>query len=162
LALEGVGAAYAVRRFDRPGGGRRVQVVSAAGALDADFRVPGADYEHLLRATARICGGDMSQVLALYRLPVPNVATVNEDDHLKNVAWRVGPDGDWRVAPGFDLTYAPRPYGERWTSVAGAGRDVGREHLLELARRVGIKRAAAVRVLEEVVAATREVDAHLQ
>jgi serine/threonine-protein kinase HipA len=162
LELKGVGDAFAVRRFDRPGGGRRTHVISAAGALDADFRVPGADYEHLLRATARLCGGDMSEVLAMYRLAVFNVASVNEDDHLKNVAWLLGPDAEWRVAPGFDLTYAPRPYGERWTTVMGAGRDVGRGHLLELARVVGIKAGAAKRVIDEVGGSTSEVRGHLQ
>lgn len=162
VTLDGVGDAFAVRRFDRPGGGHRMHVVSAAGALDADFRVPGADYEHLLRATARLCGGDLSQVLAMYRLAVFNVAAVNEDDHLKNVAWRVGPDGAWHLAPGFDLTYAPRPYGERWTAVAGAGRDVGREHLLELARVVGIKPGTAKRVIGEVVDATAGVRSTLR
>ena len=132
-------------------------MLSAAGALDADFRTPAADYEHLLRATQRICGGDQSQVLAMYRLAVFNVATLNEDDHLKNFAWLMTPQGSWRVAPGFDLTYAPRPYGERWTTVAGVGKQVGRPHLLELAAKVGIKPATARRVLDEVTTATGRV-----
>ncbi|MBW2257594.1 MAG: type II toxin-antitoxin system HipA family toxin [Deltaproteobacteria bacterium] len=161
LSLDGVGDAFAVRRFDRLGGGHRLHMLSAAGAMDADFRTPAADYEHLLRATLRICDGDQSQVLAMFRLAAFNVATLNEDDHLKNFAWLVGPDGVWRVAPGFDLTYAPRPYGERWTTVAGAGSAVGREHLLTLAARVGIKPLAARRVLDEVTAATTEVRDHL-
>ena len=161
IALEGVGDAFAVRRFDRPGGGHRLHMLSAAGALDADFRMPAADYEHLLRATLHLCGGDQSQVLAMFRLASFNVVSLNEDDHLKNFAWLVGPDGTWRLAPGFDLTYAPRPYGERWTSVAGAGRSVGRPHLLALAAKVGIKSLVARRVLEEVTSATAEVRAHL-
>jgi serine/threonine-protein kinase HipA len=124
--------------------------------------VPGADYEHLLRATQRICGGDQSQVLAMYRLAVFNVATSNEDDHLKNFAWIVGPDGAFRVAPGFDLTFAPRPYGARWTTVAGVGHEVGRAPLLTLAARVGIKPLAAAAVLDEVTTATADVGAHLR
>jgi len=161
LSLEGVGDAFAVRRFDRLGRGRRLHMLSGAGAMDADFRTPAADYEHLLRATARICDGDQSQVLAMFRLAVFNVTTLNDDDHLKNFAWLVGPDGSWRVAPGFDLTYAPRPYGERWTTVAGAGSSVGREHLLALASNVGVKAATARRVVNEVTAATAEVRDYL-
>ncbi len=161
LALEGVGDAFAVRRFDRPGEGHRLHMLSAAGALDADFRMPAADYEHLLRATLQLCGGDQAQALAMFRLAAFNVTALNEDDHLKNFAWLLGPMGDWRVAPGFDLTYAPRPYGERWTAVAGAGRSVGREHLLALAARVGIKPLVARRVLEEVTSATAAVHTHL-
>ncbi len=162
LSLEGVGDAFAVRRFDRLARGRRMHMLSAAGALDADFRTSAADYEHLLRATARICDGDQSQVVAMFRLAAFNVASLNEDDHLKNFAWLVGPDGAWRLSPGFDLTYAPRPYGERWTTVAGAGSAVGREHLLTLAAKVGLKPLVARRVLDEVTAATTEVRAHLR
>ena len=161
LHLVGVGDAFAVRRFDRGPGGARLHVLSGAGALDADFRAPAADYEHLLRATHHICRGDHAQVLACYRLAAFNVASVNQDDHLKNLAWLLGPEGRWRLAPGFDLTYAPRPSGERWTSVAGEGREVGRAHLLALAERVGIKPVAARRVLEEVVLATATVSARL-
>lgn len=141
VPIEGVGGAFAVRRFDRPGGPRRVHMLSAAGALDADFRSPVADYSHLMRATQRICAGDQSQVLAMFRRAVFNVAAVNEDDHLKNFAWLVGPDGRWRVSPGFDLTYAPRPYGERWTTVAGVGRRVDRSHLLALAAGAGDRKS---------------------
>ncbi len=161
IALEGVGDAFAVRRFDRPGGGRRRHMLSAAGALDADFRTPAADYEHLLRITSHLCGGDQSQILAMFRLASFNVLALNDDDHLKNFAWLLGPDGAWRLAPGFDLTYAPRPDGERWTTVAGAGRSIGGEHLLALAARVGIKPRAARQALEEVSSATAEVQAHL-
>ncbi|MDP2305477.1 MAG: type II toxin-antitoxin system HipA family toxin [Pseudomonadota bacterium] len=162
LALEGVGDAFAVRRFDRPGGGRRVHMLSAAGALNVDFRTTSADYEQLMRATHVVCGGDQSQVLDVFRLATFNVAAVNEDDHLKNFAYLVGADGSWRLAPAFDLTYAPRPYGERWTTVAGVGRGVTREHLLALAGQVGLKPAAARRALDQVATATADVRAHLR
>jgi serine/threonine-protein kinase HipA len=161
LPLKGVGDAFAVRRFDRPGGGQRRHMLSAAGALNADFRTAAADYEHLLRATAFICRHDQAQLLAMFRLAVFNVATVNEDDHLKNFAWIVGAEGRWRLAPGYDLTYAPQPRGERATTVAGVGQTVQRAHLFALAERVGIPARAAARVLEEVTAATLSVEAQL-
>ena len=157
LSLTGIGEAFAVRRFDRPGAGRRVHMLSAAGALDVDFRTAMADYEHLLKATSLICNGDQRQVLAMFRLAVFNVAAVNEDDHLKNFAWLMGADGRWRASPAFDLTYAPLPNGERWTTVAGVGRRVGREELLELASRVGIKPGAARQILSEVTDVTADV-----
>jgi serine/threonine-protein kinase HipA len=162
LSLDGVGDAFAVRRFDRPGGDRRLHMLSAAGALDVDFRTAAADYEHLLRAANLICKGDQSQVLALFRLAVFNVAAVNEDDHLKNLAFLLRPGVGWRLAPAFDLTYAPAPGGERATTVAGAGREVGHGHLLDLARRVGLKAATARRIIEEVCAATDHVARHLE
>lgn len=123
--------------------------------------MPAADYEHLLRATAFICDDDHSQVAAMFRLAAFNVAACNEDDHLRNIAWLVGDDGRWRVAPGFDLTYAPSPAGERWTTVVGVGRGIGRASLLELASRVGLRPQLAAEVLDEVTTATAAVRDHL-
>lgn len=156
LSLAELGDAFAVRRFDRGPGGQRLHRLSAAGALDVDFRTAMADYEHLLRATALMCR-DQRQVAALFRLAAFNVATVNEDDQLKNVAWLMDASGAWRLAPGFDLTYSPRPDGERWTTVAGVGRRVRREDLLRLADRVGLKPATARQALDDVVAAASTV-----
>ncbi|MFK7928757.1 MAG: hypothetical protein AB8H79_11260 [Myxococcota bacterium] len=70
-------------------------------------------------------------------------------------------DGRWRLAPGFDLTYAPSAQGERWTTVAGVGANIARHHLLALAEKVGIKAAVARRVVDQVIAATLDVDRHL-
>lgn len=157
IALGGGKEAFAVQRFDRPGSGRRLHMLSAAGALDVDFRTAAADYEHLLRATQAICAGDQSQVLAMFRLAAFNVVSGNEDDHLKNFAWLLGPDGQWRLAPGFDLTWAPAPRGERATTVRGLGQAVRRSDLLALADGVGIKPVQARRVVEEVWAAGERV-----
>ena len=98
----------------------------------------------------------------MFRLAVFNVLSVNEDDHLKNVAWLMDDSGTWRLSPGFDLTYAPQPHGERATTVAGLGRGVGRAQLLELASRVGLKPRLARKVLEEVCAATAQVESVLE
>lgn len=162
LRLEGVGDAFCVRRFDRPGGGRRLHVLSAAGALDVDFRTALVDYRSLLRLAGFVCAQDQSQVVALFRLAAFNVAAVNEDDHLKNLAWALGPGGTWRLAPAFDLTYAPHPSGHRSTPVMDEDRAVGRAHLEALAADVGIARRTARKVLDEVVAATSEVRARLR
>jgi len=161
LGLAGVGDAYAVRRFDRPGGGRRLHMLSAAGAIDVDFRTAAADYHHLLQATRALCPADAAQALAMFRLAVFNVLAVNQDDHLKNVAWLMDAAGRWRLAPGFDLTYSPSPSGEHTTAVAGEARSVTRSHLDDLAGRGGLKPASASAVIAEVAAATSQVGRYL-
>lgn len=157
----GVGEAFAVRRFDRPGGGRRLHMLSAAGALDVDFRTAVADYAQLLRLTHFVCGGDQREVLALFRLAVFNAATVNQDDHLKNLSFLLDAGGTWRLAPGYDLTYAPHPSGERATLVGGAGRDIRRSHFERIGDEVGIRRRDRQRILDEVLDAVEAVAAHL-
>jgi serine/threonine-protein kinase HipA len=130
----GIGEAFAVRRFDRPGGGRRLHRRSAAGALDVDFSTTVTDYSHLLRLTHFVCDGDQRQLLAMLRLAAFNVATINQDDHLKNVSFLLDADGAWRLAPAYDLTYAPHATGERATLVGGEGRDVRRTHFDAIGR----------------------------
>ena len=157
----GVGDAFAVRRFDRPGGERRLHMLSAAGALDVDFRTAVTDYGQLLRLTQFVCGGDQRQVLAMLRLAVFNVATVNDDDHLKNASFLMHPDGSWRLAPGYDLTYAPSPSGQRATTVGGAGQAVARSDIERMADEVGVRRRDVARILDDVLAATADVERHL-
>lgn len=161
LPLVGVGDTFAVRRFDRGPANRRVHMLSAAGALNVDFRTARADYEHLIRLTLAVCGGDQSQAQAMFRLAAFNVASMNEDDHLKNFAFLLDNGGRWRLAPAFDLTYSPLALGERWTTVCDAGREIRREHFATLAARAAIKPAVARRILNDVATATADVRRHL-
>lgn len=162
LALDGVGDAFVVRRFDRPGARRRLHMLSAAGALDVDYSAAMADYEHLLKMASVLSNGDQRSVMALFRRAVFNVAAVNEDDHLKNLAWLMDADGRWRLSPAYDVTYAPRPRGERWTTVVGIGREIDRGALMALGARLGIRKRAVQQVLEEVCQVTADVASFLK
>jgi serine/threonine-protein kinase HipA len=44
-----------------------------------------------------------------------NVVAVNRDDHAKNFAFWRSHEGDWELAPAFDLTHAYQP-ASQWTS----------------------------------------------
>lgn len=157
LSLDELSPAFAVRRFDRPGDNRRLHMLSAAGALDVDFRTASTDYEQLIRVALALSQHDQSQAEAVFRLAAFNVAAVNEDDHLKNIAWLMDRDGTWRLSPHYDLTYAPHSSGQRWTTVAGHGHDIDRSALLELAQRSGLRQRRAAAILDEVLAATHRV-----
>ena len=135
-------SAFAVRRFDRttePGGAEvRVPLQSLAAMLHADHRLPSLDYETVLLATARITG-DYRQTCEAFSRCVFNVLTHNRDDHAKNFAYRMDREGRWRLTPAFDLNFSQGPGGEHTTSVAGEGAAPGREQLLQVARRGGLK-----------------------
>jgi len=154
--------AYATRRFDRGSGGRRTHLLSAAGALDVDFRHALADWQELLRLTHFVCDGDLQQVLRAYRVAVFNVASLNEDDHLKNLAFCLNQHGVFRLSPAYDLTYSPHPSGWRSTPVLGESQQVGRAHLVELGTSVGLPQRQVERVIEQVLAATARVQDHLR
>ncbi|TNE87276.1 MAG: type II toxin-antitoxin system HipA family toxin [Deltaproteobacteria bacterium] len=153
-----VGDAFATRRFDRSP--HRQHMLSAAGALNVDFRTAHADYHDLGRLCALICRGDQSQVARLVRLGMFNVVARNEDDHLKNLAWLY--DGDrWALSPAYDLTYAPHASGHRQTAVLGGTQQVSRTLLLELGTGLGLRQGVAQTILDEVLEALADVESVL-
>jgi serine/threonine-protein kinase HipA len=140
-------AAFGVRRFDRAnindGQEVRVPLLSMAALLDADFRLPALDYETVLLATARVTG-DYRETLKAFGRCVFNVLAHNRDDHAKNFAFRLNAEGRWKLSPAFDLCFSHGPGGQHTTSVAGEGAAPGRRHLLQVARRGGLKEKDAL------------------
>ncbi len=145
LLEEGGRAHFMTRRFDRPGGKRRLHLQSLCAVAHMDFNDPTRwSYEQAF------------QVMRELRLPYPdaeqqflrlafNVAARNQDDHTKNIAFLMDEEGAWRLSPAFDLTYAYNPAGD-WTarhqmSVAGKRDGVERADLLALAREMNIRQA---------------------
>ena len=153
--LGSAGSALLTRRFDRA---PRRHLLSAAGALDLDFRTAVVDYAELGKLGLFLTGGDLRQAAAWVRRAMFNVIMGNDDDHLKNHAWLY--DGHaWRLSPAYDLTWSPLP--ARSTPVCGQVRDVSRAALLELADRLGLPRSVAKGILEEVLDAAGGVRAAL-
>lgn len=140
---------YAVRRFDRPGAGQRLHLHSAAGLLHADFRTPGDEYDIVFRLTEALTR-DYSQKLELFRRACLNVLAGNRDDHLKNFAFLMTPEGIWRLAPLFDFTFNTGPNGWHTLTVEGEGENPRRKDLLRLAEQVDIRRNEALTIIDQV------------
>lgn len=156
-------AAFGVARFDRERG-LRVPVLSLAGLLQVDFRMPGsADYTAFLQAT-RLLTRDEREVEKAYARAVFNVLFHNLDDHPKNFSWRLGHDRRWRLAPAFDLTFSEGPGGQHYMDVCGEGQAVKRQHLLRLAGEAGVPARAAEAIIDhmlaQVTSLTQRASAH--
>jgi serine/threonine-protein kinase HipA len=50
-----------------------------------------------------------------FRRMVFNIVARNQDDHTKNIAFLMNKEGEWSLAPAFDVTYSFNPSGE-WTA----------------------------------------------
>lgn len=129
---------FAVQRFDRLPGQRRLHMHSLAGLLHADFRVCSLDYADLFRVTLALTR-DHQQLLRAFRQMLFNIAAHNRDDHGKNFAFLMDASGVWQLSPAYDLVWSPGPGGEHSTSVAGVGRDPGIEQVRTLARQFGVR-----------------------
>ena len=107
LLLEGPRAHFMTRRFDRTDDGGRLHLASLCALAHLNFRRPGAhSYEQLLTVDALDLGP--AARAEVFRRCVFNIAAVNRDDHTKNTAFLCTPDGDWSLAPAFDLTHSYR------------------------------------------------------
>ncbi len=143
-------AAFGTKRFDREGA-IRVPTHTLAGFLHADHRVPSPDALTFLRAT-RFFTRDEREVKKAFERCVFNVLFNNRDDHAKNFSYRMAPTGDWTLAPAYDVTYSTGPRGEHHMDVEGEGANPGREHLLSLAKKAGLKEKDAKETINKFCA----------
>jgi serine/threonine-protein kinase HipA len=141
-------AFFGVKRFDRDGNLRR-HVHTFGNLIHANFRIPGCDYEMLLRVT-RILTRNAVDVISAFRLMVFNIMAHNRDDHVKNFAFMMSPEGEWRLAPAYDLTFTHGPGGEHTMTVAGEGRAPTIEHILRIASNAEIEERQACHIINQV------------
>ena len=159
LFEEGGRRHFMTRRFDRVGN-CKLHMQSLAALGHYDFTQAGAySYEQALM-TIRQLGLSHAAVEEQFRRMVFNIVGRNQDDHVKNIAFLMNPGGDWALSPAFDITYAYNPAGQ-WTSqhqmsVAGKRDGFTLENLRDCAGTAAMKRGAAERILEQVLAAVSD------
>src|SRR5690606_11216700 len=137
-------AGLLVRIFDRlpqPDGGTRA--LACEDACQVLGRWPADKYnltmEEVLRGLADHCPARAVALRSLYQQVVFAWLTGNGDQHAKNVSILATPDGEWRVAPAYDLP-STLPYGDVSfaLSVGGVTTGLSRRRLLGLAEDVGL------------------------
>lgn len=154
-------AHFLTRRFDRPGPSTRIHVQSLAAVAHLPPEHPGAhSYEQFLQTCTRL-GLDAPERHHAFRHIVFNIAAAVRDDHTKNFAF-LYEDGEWRLAPAFDLSF-PFLEGGGWLphhqlTIAGSVNGATRDVLLDLAARAKVH--AAADAIDEVIAAVRRWPEH--
>lgn len=141
--------AFGTKRFDRQGE-QRIHVHSLAGLLHANFQIPSVGYEDFFKATRRLTRDHRELKKAVQRC-VYNVLMNNRDDHSKNVAFLLGKENTWRLAPPFDLTYCPGYQGEHFMDVVGEGKAPGRSHIVKAAQAAGLPAKEATSIIDEML-----------
>lgn len=141
-------AAFATERFDRADG-HRVPMHTLAGALHTNFRIPNMSYQSMLRMT-RLMTRSEYEVMKAFQRCVFNVAFNNRDDHTKNFSYLLNEQGNWRLSPGYDLTFCEGPGGEHQMDIEGEGKAPGLTHLIALAKHAGLDPAACLLIIERI------------
>lgn len=155
LMPDGERAHFMTRRFDRVQG-QKIHVTTFAGIAHQDRNPAGNTHYETLFATARALGLGQAALDQLYRRMVFNVLARKQDDHAKNHAFLMDPDGTWFSSPAYDLTFSFKK-DSRWISAQQMRVNGKRDHftledLRQAARAADIKRPD--RIIDEVRAAT--------
>lgn len=141
-------AHFMTKRFDRLNGAGKVHVQSFCALRHYDFNdISLYSYEDLFE-TMRLLVLPYPQAEQLYKRMVFNVIAKNCDDHTKNFAFTMDQSGEWSLSPAFDVCYAYRPssswVSQHCLSVNGKRKNIEKADLLEVARKMNIKRANAI------------------
>ncbi len=150
---------FMTRRFDRLAGGEKLHMQSLGALAHFDFNQAGAHaYEQAL-LTIRQLGLPMAAVEEQFRRMVFSIVARNQDDHVKNIAFLMNKQGEWSLAPAFDVTYSYNPSGS-WTAMHqmtlnGKRDDFTRADFVLCAKSAVMKRGRAAAIIEEVQAAVK-------
>ncbi len=134
------GKYFGVVRFDRTPKGK-LHVVSMAGLVGADYRLPSIDYSHIFQVCSMLTHS-VAELWKVYRLMAFNYLIGNKDDHAKNFAF-IYRDGDWRFAPAYDLLPSDGINGFRTTSINDSIEPT-KEDLFAVAEKAGLDKKDAM------------------
>lgn len=145
---EGGRSHFMTKRFDRTPGGGKLHFQSLCGIAHFDYNAAGQyAYEQAFQ-TMRQLRLPYQHTLQLFKRMVFNILARNQDDHTKNIAFIMAPDGTWGLSPAFDVTYAHNPQGQ-WTSlhqmtVNGKRTDFTKDDVLAVAEEAGVKKPGEI------------------
>ena len=140
------GKYFGVERFDRAADGK-LHVVSVAGLIGADYRIPSIDYTHIFQVCAALTHS-MAELSKVYRLMVFNFLIANKDDHAKNFAF-IYRDEDWHFAPAYDLLPSDGMNGFHTTSI-NDNIEPTKNDLIAVAVRAGLSKKDAEETFEQI------------
>ena len=140
------GKYFGVERFDRTPNGR-LHVVSVAGLVGADYRLPSIDYMHVFQLCAALTHSAV-ELWKVYRLMAFNYLIGNKDDHAKNFAF-IYRDGGWYFAPAYDLLPSDGINGFRTTSINDSIEPT-KEDLFAVATQAGLDKKEAEKCFERM------------
>lgn len=159
-------AAYLTRRFDTGPNGRKYQqedFASLAGLTKAnggsDYKYSNLSYEDCADLIRRYTRAAQVEVLKFFRVVVFNYLILNDDAHLKNFSLINRGDGEYRLAPAYDLVntnlhlYEPRIFAfDKGLFKEGMQlsdtKSVGRKDFEEFGRRIGLPKQLVKRELD--------------
>ncbi len=154
LLQENGRAHFMTKRFDRTNN-QKQHMQSLCGLAHYDFNSPGMySYEQAF-AIMRKLRLSKADAARQYRRMLFNVIARNQDDHTKNIAFIMEPNGHWNLSPAYDVIYSHNPAGQ-WTnqhqmSLNGKRDNFTRQDLIDVGDSISLPDAETI--IAEVQAA---------
>lgn len=145
-------AHFMTKRFDRISGNQKLHTQTLCAIAHYDFnQILSYSYEQLFQ-TMRQLKLTYAEAEQMFRRMVFNVLAKNCDDHTKNFAFLMHPDGKWTLAPAYDICYAYRPDSD-WVSqhnlsINRKRANITKEDLIEIAKQNSISKPE--QIIDEV------------
>ena len=112
-----------------------------------------------MKLTRIITRENKEDIENMFRRACFNVFAHNRDDHAKNFSYIYNEQDDlWRLSPAYDLTFSNTYWGEHTTSVDGNGKGPGREQLINVGLKAGMKKNHCLHIIEQVQQCTADLE----
>jgi len=144
---------FMTRRFDREINGKKHFIQTFAALKHFDYWDSGYySYEQLFMLMKQL-GISQKEMQEQFRRVVFNLVACNQDDHVKNFAFIMDPEGRWSLTPAYDLCHSE---GSDFTrhhqlSINGKVSNFTLGDLKSLADYIGIPRGREKLVLKETI-----------
>lgn len=153
LMKENDRAHFMTRRFDRLDSGQKVHMQSLGALAHYDFNQAGAhSYEQAIMVIRQL-GLGMDAIEEQFRRMAFNIMARNQDDHVKNIAFLMDQNGEWKLSPAFDVAYSYNPDG-MWTgqhqmSVNGKRDHFTKQDFIDFAKNTSMQKNRALAIVEQ-------------
>lgn len=149
---------FLTKRFDRKNG-EKVHMQSLRAMCGG-----ASSYEEAFGVLHKM-NMDYADKEQLFRRMVFNVAAGNIDDHDKNISFLMDKNGNWTLAPAYDVVYSIDPdtlYAQKgqFMSINSKNQEIAKSDFLALARAYGINRPE--KIIEQVMDVVAKTDVYLR
>lgn len=144
---------FMTKRFDRVDG-KKIHMQSLGAMAHISYKEPRICSYEMAAGYMRDMKLPMIDIEQFYSRMVFNCVAVNQDDHVKNISFLMDKSGKWRLSPAYDVTYS-YDITNKWLSahqmtVNGKKREIHLSDLLEVGKKMGIKRKKCMDIISKV------------
>jgi serine/threonine-protein kinase HipA len=143
------GRFFGIKRFDRLQN-QRIHVHTFGNLIHSNFRIPSCDYADFFKIIRNLTKNHQDLLQGFKRM-IFNILIHNRDDHVKNVAFMMTEQGEWRLTPAYDMTFSHGPGGQHSMTVMGEGNTPGIKEIQALGLQSGLSKGEISACLDQVI-----------